>query len=307
MKYEDQCYEATTRNTSLRAGNAKKCFYKFVKLGFLIAGLSCFLIPPLNSQVDPGCEGMSCGDMNPFTGEPCITNMCTPPQECIASQCVSDCIPNCGGKTCGAPNGCGGPCLDGSCPTGELCGAVTPGQCDPPVSVPVELVAFEAVTTGETVMLHWETASELNNDYFQLERSFNGQEFVVLTLIGGHGTTSEPKEYQFRDETPRNGFNYYRLKQVNFDGSYSYSKTISTEVKSEAILVFPNPTKDFVRIILPHYQMVEVSVFNNFGQIIFRQEVQKVTQFNLADQPAGLYVLEIKSGNRIENFKFLKK
>ena len=111
--------------------------------------------------------------------------------------------------------------------------------------LPVELLDFNATPVGERVRLDWITATELNNDYFTVERSVNGTTFEILTHVEGAGTTQEMREYRAYDETPYAGKMYYRLKQTDFDGSFSYSEVVEVYIDadrlSNKLAAYPNP------------------------------------------------------------------
>ncbi len=107
--------------------------------------------------------------------------------------------------------------------------------------LPVELISFSARAAETQVDLSWTTASEKNNDRFEIERSTDGRTFDYLTTIKGSGTTTLAHHYQSSDKNPINGINYYRLKQIDFDGTATFSEIVSVEMKSEKIELFPNP------------------------------------------------------------------
>jgi hypothetical protein len=89
--------------------------------------------------------------------------------------------------------------------------------------LPVTWSLFTAERAGNTSLLHWETSSEENNDYFAVERLNENGYYVELGTVDGHGTTSQPNQYDFTDESPYSGTNYYRIRQVDFNGQYNYS------------------------------------------------------------------------------------
>lgn len=89
--------------------------------------------------------------------------------------------------------------------------------------LPVQWASFTAEKEGNVSLLHWETASEERNDYFAVERADEYGDYSTLGIIDGHGTTSQPHTYRFVDEHPAKGTNYYRIRQVDFDGQTDYS------------------------------------------------------------------------------------
>src|SRR5690606_21541103 len=91
-------------------------------------------------------------------------------------------------------------------------------------AAPVELTRFEARRTGDSqVLLSWETDSEKDNDYFAIERSGNGSDFGTIGKAPGKGTSQDKQQYRYTDGDPLPGINYYRLRQVDFDGKTDYS------------------------------------------------------------------------------------
>ena len=113
----------------------------------------------------------------------------------------------------------------------------------PPAPLPVELVAFTAVPQTNDVLLTWSTATEINNDQFQVQRSADGQHFHDLATIPGQGTTSSPHQYTYLDRRPGPGQWYYRLRQVDLDGQATFSSVVTVQLKSESAVsrVYPNP------------------------------------------------------------------
>ena len=111
--------------------------------------------------------------------------------------------------------------------------------------LPVELVSFEAKVEDARVSLRWSTASEINNDYFTIERMKPESGFEPIARVAGHGTSNHTQSYVAYDQNPREGINYYRLKQTDFDGTFTYSEVISVDVKEvgDAFNVYPNPSR----------------------------------------------------------------
>lgn len=111
-------------------------------------------------------------------------------------------------------------------------------------SLPVELMDFSAVLNDKQVDIYWVTGSEINNDYFTIEKSKNGTDWIQVAITDGAGSSNQVISYQDMDPNPFSGTSYYRLKQTDFDGRYSYSDiiTINNAVDSHGnIIPFPNP------------------------------------------------------------------
>jgi len=164
---------------------------------------------------------------------------------------------------------------NGSVMTGE--GSATGNPCTGPVDfcinspLPVELTSFEITKSVNGLKLDWQTATELNNDYFDVERSEDGMNFYAIARMGGHGTTTNAQQYRYTDKAPLAKIEYYRLKQVDFDGAFEYSKTIvgyADQLANELhVTTYPNPAAERLsfRSALP-IQFTKLSLVNIAGQ-----------------------------------------
>jgi hypothetical protein len=138
-------------------------------------------------------------------------------------------------------------------------------------NVPVELVSFEATTSGMDVNLNWATATETNNQGFEVQRN-TGSEFVTIGFVSGHGTTTEAQVYAFTDRNVNAGSYTYRLKQIDFNGTFEYSNAVEVEVVAPAEFVlaqnYPNPFNPSTKInfSLAADSKVTLKVFNVLGQ-----------------------------------------
>ena len=118
-------------------------------------------------------------------------------------------------------------------------------------ALPVELLYFTAEKNEEGIMVKWATVTEMDNDYFVLEKSHNGKVFDEIARIQGSGTTNTKVTYSHLDPYPYNGFNYYRLVQYDFDGKSTKSKIIRIKAEGkqgDGIAIYPNPVKDRLTI-----------------------------------------------------------
>ena len=112
--------------------------------------------------------------------------------------------------------------------------------------LPIELLFFKGFKKSTSISLSWATASELNFDYFEIQKSHDGLNFNVINNITGHGTTNERKDYSFEDEKPYIGRNYYRLKSVDFDGYSEVFDVIMVEYNGDKnFSVYPNPSEGY--------------------------------------------------------------
>ncbi|MBN2682135.1 MAG: T9SS type A sorting domain-containing protein [Bacteroidales bacterium] len=115
------------------------------------------------------------------------------------------------------------------------------------ISLPIELLKFNAELQNDAVNLHWITATEINNDYFNVEKSIDGIDFESFAQVDGAGNSNEEKNYSATDKNPATGISYYRLKQTDYDGSFSYSNIVAVNniPFNQEFKLFPNPANEF--------------------------------------------------------------
>jgi PKD repeat protein len=184
------------------------------------------------------------------------------------------------------------------------------------IPLPVQLIDFSADCKDDKVILQWTTASEINNDHFTLEKSFDGKIFEQVSLLKGNGTTSEIHIYQATDEMSTQNV-YYRLQQSDYDGTTSKSDVIiincSHSGKYEVIGIYPNPTHESVSIDLNLSEggIVLVTLYNSIGQLVMKKEVsfqngyQKLN-IDLSGLPADVYQLNLATGLTVITEKVVK-
>jgi len=166
--------------------------------------------------------------------------------------------------------------------------------------LPVEIISFESNCIGNSVSINWKTATETNNAKFILERSYNAEDWTEIADITGAGNSSTIQSYNFIDNEPNYNFNYYKLKQVDFDGHYKYSKIISAAcmfANSNNINLYPNPTNNYVTIsVCKAIIGSEYTIINNIGQIILDGKIDnELTKINVGNLNNGIYILNIKT------------
>ena len=117
------------------------------------------------------------------------------------------------------------------------------------VIVPVELVSFNSKKDHNNIILEWQTATEINNDFFNIERSSDSKNFKMIGKVMGYGNTTETIDYDYTDRNPIKGTNYYRLKQFDYNGEFEYSEIISIDFDSRDDHKFINDlTTDFISV-----------------------------------------------------------
>lgn len=161
--------------------------------------------------------------------------------------------------------------------------------------LPVELISFTGgVTDKETVELRWTTASEVNNNYFDIERSEDGLSFLPIGKVKAAGTSRVNHNYLFEDATLFLGRAYYRLKQTDFDDRYNLLKVIRVDSKNLALKIYPNPAKDQVTISSSEDRQFTLRIVDEVGHMVHsnQQRTSKV-EINLSSLNQGFYWIEI--------------
>lgn len=176
--------------------------------------------------------------------------------------------------------------------------------------LPVEWLAFDVELLDERhVQLSWMPSSQTNNDYFTIEKSENGYDWISLGNVKGAGTTAELLSYQFADDNPFEGINYYRIKQTDFNGDYSYSDYRSIHVSTMGTsVVYPNPTSGTCYIRAKDVDLSDIRLRNSQGQEMDVQPVlfsDGVIQFDCAEMSAGIYFVELRKQQQTELLKLI--
>lgn len=147
-------------------------------------------------------------------------------------------------------------------------------------SLPIELLSFTAVPVDNTVVdLKWSTATETNNDFFTIERSVDGTSFETVAVIDGAGNSVSQLSYKTTDENPYRGISYYRLKQTDMNGDYTYSaiEAVNLTATNEVLLtVYPNPGNGKnlnIGLSAPKDQDAEIIIYNALGTVCHRQTI----------------------------------
>ena len=185
-----------------------------------------------------------------------------------------------------------------------LLGAYTP--------LPISLTSFSAKTMdGNTVALNWSTASEENNEYFSIEHSTNGRDFKELDQVVGAGTTYESQHYSFIHKNALKGSNYYRLMQMDYDGTFSFSEIeVVMLFDQNEIRIQPTLTQNSITISFSekmNYGSIEI--INWLGQVVYSDQVlgdNENISVNVSHLESGHYIVKISDGNEIKSSRFVK-
>ncbi len=181
--------------------------------------------------------------------------------------------------------------------------------------VPVELTSFTAAFENNKVTLGWTTSSELNNQGFDIERKTQNSQWNKVGFVNGSGTTTETNSYQFKDNSISSNKYYYRLKQVDFDGTFEYSNTVEVDINTVAEFSlnqnYPNPFNPSTKIsfTLPQSTNVKLSVFNLLGEKVaelvneFKSSGFYEVDFNGSDLTSGMYLYRLEAGEFVTTRK----
>lgn len=188
------------------------------------------------------------------------------------------------------------------------------------VVLPVGLIDFDAELTedNERVNLEWATNSEQDNDFFTIEKSIDGYDWERLREVDGVGNSTTIQYYQSVDDAPYFPTTYYRLKQTDFSGEYSFSNIVSTtnDAKIRGALIAhlaPNPAKDYLSFEYSGFDFttpITINVFNELGQLMSSEEVTEIHKnmkfaINTRGLGNGVYRLDITQEYRSEGQKFV--
>ncbi|MFK7808516.1 MAG: T9SS type A sorting domain-containing protein [Saprospiraceae bacterium] len=177
----------------------------------------------------------------------------------------------------------------------------------PESPLPVELVRFSASKENYNITLTWETASEINNEKFEIEHSVDGERFVKIGTEKAKPLEEAAGLYQFIHRKPEVGNHYYRLKQIDLDGTFEYSEVVAMELLLKREMekaIYPNPSLDgFVQLncFSEKKQQIEIVISNFDGTLLIKKSNQvdlgnNVLYFNFSDFESGVYLIKIKEG-----------
>jgi hypothetical protein len=189
-------------------------------------------------------------------------------------------------------------------------------------TIPVELTSFTAQVSPAGVNLNWATASEVNNYGFEVERRYQNEiNWKVVGLVPGSGTTTQPKEYSYSDNSlTQAGKYYYRLKQIDNDGSFNYSNEIEVDFIQPNDFVlnqnYPNPfnPSTTIEFSIGQASFVKLDVYNALGEKVAnllnenKEQGSYQINFDAVNLPSGIYIAKLDAGSKVNTIKmsFLK-
>lgn len=164
--------------------------------------------------------------------------------------------------------------------------------------LPIELLSFTAELKSKVVYLNWETATEINNDYYTVERSKDARNWEKVLNKPGAGNSNVILSYDDIDLYPLSGVSYYRLKQTDFDGKTSYSNIEAVNYNNFGINIYPNPANEYLNIELSSIEngeLVTFSIIDVAGKIVLKNNLNKSNKIDISFLAKGVYHAQISS------------
>lgn len=197
---------------------------------------------------------------------------------------------------------------------GDLNGPDTLGF---PTALPITLLYFDAQPAENRIDVSWVTTSEVNNDYFTIEKSTDGTDFVPTATIDGAGNSSVTLNYSYPDYFPVHGISYYRLKQTDFDGQYSYSQIVmviySGEYSFDIVTAFAGETSTLNLFFTDNKkEKCRVEIFDMIGKNIFSSAVEagrgmNKKRFEIPQLVRGIYFVTLNNGSETISCRFITR
>ncbi|MFK8007168.1 MAG: T9SS type A sorting domain-containing protein [Saprospiraceae bacterium] len=168
--------------------------------------------------------------------------------------------------------------------------------------LPVSVIDYKVEEVNCSANIFWRTSDEINNSHFIIERSENGNSFQEIAIIEGKGNSNQTKEYRFKDDLLKNGIYYYRIHQIDLDGSTETLGVRAVDLNCNDFLdfeIFPNPTRGNLKIFFPNKIRAEKYVIlNASGKIVLEKNVNgflegEEVNFDLHDLPNGIYYFKL--------------
>jgi len=179
--------------------------------------------------------------------------------------------------------------------------------------LPVTWLSVTGTMTNNKALVQWSTASEYNTASFTIEHSVDGRNFTALQSMPAAGSSNRVKNYQFTHLQTPAGINFYRIKQIDIDGRYSYSSIIKilNRKSNGKIVIAPNPASNEVTIYFDKPMAAgNLRLYNSSGQTISLQRIAEGSQqqkIDVSKLPAGMYQLQVQTAATVETFKLMKQ
>ena len=175
--------------------------------------------------------------------------------------------------------------------------------------LPVQSISFIGTNGKDKIVLQWETATEINNDFFDVEYRTNTGDFTSIGIVkSSESNSSTEKAYQFVHNQPAKGVNYYRLKQVNLDGKFEYSKIVTVNhAEKQGFVAYPNPVKDRLILQTDNDDIDNIKIYHINGQLIYTQNNGSNNRdIDVSNLLNGVYFVYATVNNETYMSKFVK-
>jgi hypothetical protein len=165
---------------------------------------------------------------------------------------------------------------------------------------PIELIYFKGAEQGNSNILEWATATETNNDFFSIERSADGLSYISILTMEGAGNSSCVLKYRARDEQSLKGVNYYRLKQTDYDGKFSYSNVVAlkNDVVGLDISIYPNPASGEFRLHSADDIPIQIKIYDQTGKLVEERTLEDRELLFGSDYSPGIYFISCSGGGQ---------
>ena len=182
------------------------------------------------------------------------------------------------------------------------------------IIVPVELLSFTGEQIKNEHILHWSTSQEQNSSHFDLERSADSRHFSALGTITAAGNSATQRNYNYTDELPMQGDNFYRLRMVNTDGSAKYSNIILLKRLGNAVIsIYPNPTARTLKVMLngvANNSKLTATIFDINGKYVQGKVLMQAgasLEFDVEHLARGMYMLKLEWDQQVSTLRFIKE
>jgi hypothetical protein len=173
------------------------------------------------------------------------------------------------------------------------------------VILPIELTFFDAESSADGIDFTWQTASEKDNDYFTIEGSSDGVNWRSMHEIAGAGTTQELQDYSF-SSLNEHQFQYFRLKQTDFDGQFSYSDVVFVPFKQREFCVYPNPSNGSeLTIDLGSVNSGIAQIIRYDGRVVYSEDIQGSKRLTGLNLKSGAYIVQVQGESEVETKRFI--
>lgn len=177
--------------------------------------------------------------------------------------------------------------------------------------LPVEISDFTGRQDGNIIVLEWTTLSEKDNDFFEIERSTDGINFATIGFVQGAGNSAEKLAYNFADNAPESGRAYYRLSQVDYDGTRSYADRLVSVVyaadRDIRLTIVPNPTRGLFNVLVKGASEGVAKLLSQSGKPIRIVEIHLSDELiDISDLPNGIYILQYQTGDNVVHERVVK-